>query len=97
MTRKMVKLKVGTLDIESVDAKDVIKCLQIFIDDHSPNELTLELQSIPYSEFYEVGIYVNRPESDYEKQVREWAEQKLDEQRELYAKKQYEELKKRFG
>lgn len=98
MTKEMIKEEITYLSVDCRDAVVVISELQSIVDNNRPNEVSLQLNYIPYSDGEQyIAIYVKRLETDEEELLREcqWEQRKND--REKYEKEQYELLKKKFG
>lgn len=97
MVKQVKARELTTLDVEYVDAKDVILVLQRLIDENAPNMVYIYKTQYEYSNTEYVAVMVDDLETDKEEAEREASEASQRSLREAQMRKQYEDLKKQFG
>ena len=97
MTKKKIKEEYTSLDVDYSSAEAVIESLTQYINEFGAGKVTLMNKDVDYSERTYVAVMVERLETDEEEKVRESNETIRVNSLNAMQRRQYEELKKKFG
>lgn len=93
--KKNINVEVGTLDVYYTSAIEIIKQLSEYINEYGAEKVSIRQET--YSDGTYIGIFISREETDEEYSKRTIQENIWKLQKEEKERRQFEELKKKFG
>jgi hypothetical protein len=95
--KRIVKVEMGTLDVNYVSAESVMETLQAYLKEYGAGNVDLRMDNVPYEDREACYIMVAREETDDEYAVRLAQVKSQKEAADAHERAEFERLAKKFG